>query len=285
MNTEYIDFSERIGITNDFMFFSVFSDEKICGRFLKELLPDLGITSVKVRGQRTIKTGPETKAVRLDVQAKDANGNLYDIEMQLSSKFLPKRARYYLAITDTATLMAGTDYSDLPHSIVIILSPFDQFQLGQKLYLFEQACVNVDEEETAINFNDEVKQKVSTKKIFPLNDGTKVIYLNADGYKGEVSKDVQALLDLMKGEVDEGNNWITEINRKIDFFNKDKDWRADYMEYAMTLRHEFNAGKEQATLKAIKKLVAKSHCSKQEAVKTLVDPDEQQHYLDLLNAK
>lgn len=71
---------EPIGITDDFMFFAVMSDEQICTRLLQELLPELKIKKVTTKAQSQIKGGREDKAIRLDIQAFDEQGRIYDIE-------------------------------------------------------------------------------------------------------------------------------------------------------------------------------------------------------------
>ena len=48
---------ELIGITDDFMFFAVMSDEQICTRLLQELLPELKIKKVTTKAQSQIKGG------------------------------------------------------------------------------------------------------------------------------------------------------------------------------------------------------------------------------------
>ena len=76
-----IDF-DSIGITNDFMFGSVMSEPENCKEFLQRILgveiAELAITE----SQKSMKQGFYSKGIRLDVYAKDIDGNAYDIEMQ-----------------------------------------------------------------------------------------------------------------------------------------------------------------------------------------------------------
>lgn len=51
---------------------------------MQELLPELNIKRVTTRAQSQIKGGREDKGIRLDIQAFDEQGRVYDIEMQLS---------------------------------------------------------------------------------------------------------------------------------------------------------------------------------------------------------
>ncbi len=61
----------------------------------------------------------------------DKNGEIirvYDIEPNnITSIDLPKRSRYYQAITDVKLLSAGVDYDKLPELIAIWILPYDPF--------------------------------------------------------------------------------------------------------------------------------------------------------------
>ena len=76
------DFS-KIGIFNDVMFCSVFRNPEDCKELLQRIT-GLQIAELYiVQEQKSIKTGYLGKGVRLDVYAKDVDGNSYDIEMQV----------------------------------------------------------------------------------------------------------------------------------------------------------------------------------------------------------
>ena len=79
--TETINFDE-IGITNDFMFGTVFRDKEKCKELLQRIL--------KIRlaePQKVMKTTLIGKGIRIDIYAKDSEGNVYDIEMQTTEVF------------------------------------------------------------------------------------------------------------------------------------------------------------------------------------------------------
>ena len=94
---EIIEQFERLTITNDFVFSRVMEDEEVCQSVLQAFLADdIKIASVAV--QRFIDNSIEAKAVRLDVLAKDANGNNYNIEMQVVKATLIKARRAFNSV-------------------------------------------------------------------------------------------------------------------------------------------------------------------------------------------
>ncbi|GHV97746.1 hypothetical protein lacNasYZ03_18980 [Lactobacillus nasalidis] len=179
------------------------TDEGICTRVLQELLPQLKIKKLTTKAQSQIKGGREDKAIRLAIQAFDEQGQIYDIEMQLSRDFQPKRTHYYKALVDMTTLLAGTDYDDLPPMFVIIFSPFDQFGDKERVSDYIVYC---------------------PKTHRALDDGTHVIYVNSKGVKGEVSQAMQKFLNLMNGQVDRKDALINDIAEKMDYYNHDQEW-------------------------------------------------------------
>ena len=79
--TETINFDE-IGITNDFMFGTVFRDKEKCKELLQRILQIKLIEIEVVEPQKSMKTTFIGKGIRIDIYAKDSDGNVYDIEMQ-----------------------------------------------------------------------------------------------------------------------------------------------------------------------------------------------------------
>lgn len=268
---------EPIGITDDFMFFAVMSDEQICTRLLQELLPELKIKKVTTKAQSQIKGGREDKAIRLDIQAFDERGRIYDIEMQLSRDFQPKRSRYYKALVDMTTLLAGTDYDDLPPMFVIIFSPFDQFGDKERVSDYIVYC---------------------PKTHRALGDGTHVIYVNSKGVNGKVSPTMQKFLDLMNGQVDRNNALINDIAKKMDYYNHNQEWRANRLEYETTLRHEHKLGVDEGrkqgidegiyetTVKNALSVMVKFNVSAEQALDALgVPKSDQPKYLQMMKEK
>jgi|GEM_PF-653525 len=89
-----IDF-EKIGITNDRMFGTVFRNEKECKELLQRIL-GIRIVEITIVAQMSVEGSFYGKGIRLDIYAKDENRNVYDIEMQTTAdENLRLRSRYY----------------------------------------------------------------------------------------------------------------------------------------------------------------------------------------------
>lgn len=122
-----VNVSER-SITKDIVFGHVMSKPENCRRLLQRILPHLNITSVHVKSQEVIDEGAKEKGVRLDIMARDDQGRLYDIEMQVvRQEYIGKRIRYYQSQIDKNSLKRGKDYTELADSYIIFLCPYDPF--------------------------------------------------------------------------------------------------------------------------------------------------------------
>ena len=131
---------EHLTITNDFMFSRVMEDEELCQYILQVLLSD-SIKIVSVSLQHFIDTSIESKAVRLDVLAKDADGNNYNIEMQMvNNDSIPKRMRMYQSSIDLDYFDKGEEYKNAKNTIVIFICMQDPIDKGLPVYTFENLC-------------------------------------------------------------------------------------------------------------------------------------------------
>ena len=171
------------------------------------------------------------------------------------------------------TLLAGTDYDDLPPMFVIIFSPFDQFGDKERVSDYFVYC---------------------PKTHRALGDGTHVIYVNSKGVSGKVSPTMQKFLDLMNGQVDRENALINDIAEKMDYYNHNQEWRANRLEYETTLRHERklgvdegrNEGIYETTVKNALSVMVKFNVSAEEALDALgVPKSDQAKYLQMMKEK
>ncbi len=134
--------------------------------------------------QKAIKEDFDAKGVRLDVYVNDGKGTVYDIEMQaVTSKYLPRRTRYYQSMIDLQLVDKGQDNDTLNNSYIIFICLSDLFGKGRYMYTFENVC------------------KEDSEVI--LNDGAKKVFLNADGRNGAVSEELKAFLDYVAGKPSE----------------------------------------------------------------------------------
>ena len=149
-------------IDDDFM--SVFFDgqNEIMEFILKIILnKKLKVTQTKTQTEIN-KLGK--RSVRLDILATDADGNLYNIEMQRADKgAIPKRARFISAMLDSDLLEKGKDFSDLPETYVIFFTKNDVLKGNLPIYNIE---------------------RITTQNQQIFGDGTHIIYVNG-AYKSQ----------------------------------------------------------------------------------------------------
>lgn len=79
------------------------------------------------------------RAVRFDVFATDADGTEYDIEVQRADGGAdPHRARFNASLMDTMHVEKGTDWKNLPETIVIFITEKDVLRGGKPIYHVER---------------------------------------------------------------------------------------------------------------------------------------------------
>ena len=147
---------------DDFMS-KVFEDDKEATEYLLHTIlqrDDLEVTESK--GQVPIKN-LQGRSVRLDINAKDKTGKIYNIEVQRDDKGASeKRARHNMAMIDANVLMPREDSSNLPETFVIFITEHDIFKCGLPLYHIDRVI-----KENNMTFQDE----------------SHIIYVNGE-YKG-----------------------------------------------------------------------------------------------------
>jgi predicted transposase/invertase (TIGR01784 family) len=216
---------EDLSISNDFLFGKVMQDAELCKELLQRILPELDIDHVEYPElQKTIKEDFEAKGIRLDAYVNDGKGTVYDIEMQaVTSKYLPRRTRYYQSMIDLQLVDKGQDYDTLNDSYIIFICLSDLFGKGRYRYSFENIC------------------KEDTEVI--LNDGAKKIFLNADGKKGDISEELKAFLDYVAGRPSE-DAFVKKLESAVEKAKKNRKWRREYMTLLMRDRENQKIGKE-----------------------------------------
>ena len=192
---------------------------------MQRILPELDIDHVEYPElQKTIKEDFEAKGIRLDAYVNDGKGTAYDIEMQaVTSKYLPRRTRYYQSMIDLQLVDKGQDYDTLNDSYIIFICLSDLFGKGRYRYSFENIC----KEDTEVM----------------LNDGAKKIFLNADGKKGDISEELKAFLDYVAGRPSE-DAFVKKLESAVEKAKKNRKWRREYMTLLMRDRENQKIGKE-----------------------------------------
>ena len=226
----HIDF-DKIGITDDVMFCTVLSNSEDCREFLQRIL-GIKIEEIVVVGtQVSMKSNFHAKGVRLDVYVKDKKGNAYDIEMQTTKmRELPLRSRYYHSEMDSYQIAAGEKYGNLKHSIVIFVCNFDLFAKNRSVYTFESIC----REDTEIH----------------LQDKRKTIFININGSREGVPKELAYLLDYLKTKTPT-DGFTERLEQRVLEIRRDTEWRDDYMTLEMKMDEKYEQGLEEGLTKGI----------------------------------
>ena len=186
---------------------------------------------VVVGTQVSMKSNFHAKGVRLDVYAKDKKGNAYDIEMQTTKmRELPLRSRYYHSEMDSYQIAAGEKYGNLKHSIVIFVCNFDLFAKKRSVYTFESIC----REDTEIH----------------LQDKRKTIFININGSREGVPKELAHLLDYLKTKTPT-DGFTERLEQRVVEIRRDTEWRDGYMTLEMKMDEKYEQGLEEGLTKGI----------------------------------
>ena len=151
---------DGLTLMDDALFTMCFDGSAECASVMLSVLlcrDDLAVTEATT--QKWIE-GADKHSVKLDIYARDREGNIYDIEIQRASKGAgSRRARYYSAMIDSDALRKGTEYNELPESCVIFITERDALGEGKALYDIERTV------------------KGSGKSF---GDGTHILFISAD---------------------------------------------------------------------------------------------------------
>ena len=220
---ETINF-DKIGITDDVMFGSVFRNKDDCKEFLQRIM-DIEISELHiVEEQKSLKIRFMGKGVRIDVYVRDKQGNSYDIEMQISNTHeLELRSRYYHGEMDSYQIKQGQKYKNLKRSVVIFVCGFDMFQENRSIYTFETVC----------------RQNPS----IVLNDKRITYFVNIHGDRNDMDQNTVNLLDYFKtGEPTDP--YTRRLQQQVERIRSDDEWRENYMTFEMKLDQRFEDGKQ-----------------------------------------
>lgn len=141
----------------------VFDENIPATKLLIDVILNRDIEVITTKAQWDIQSStPEGHNIRLDIYAKEADGETFDCEIQRSSKDAnPRRARFYSSMMDTRMLKSAEPYDKLRDSYVIFITEEDYFDKGQPLYSYERRRDNGED----------------------LGDGSHIIYVNG-AYRG-----------------------------------------------------------------------------------------------------
>ncbi len=168
----------------------------------------IDLDSIVVRQQETKDPVIDAKSVRYDIYMVNDNTEMFDIEMQTTdNKNLPKRSRYYIAANDVDNIQKGTEYKDLPKTIVIFICTFDPFGLGYQKYVAKERLF-VDD-----NYKEDVTE------LGNYDPGYAKIYLNSGDYKYRNTEG--ELYDFLRyvNTQNPNNTFTDELQKQVDIVN------------------------------------------------------------------
>ena len=220
---------ENLGIGSDYIFGKVMLDKILCLELIRLILPYMEIIDISMpESQKSLRPDMDAHGVRFDVYVRDANGVVYDIEMEIRfSRHLPKRMRYYGSMIDMTLLDKGVKYKNLKPRVIIFICPFDLFGKGLHKYTFKNLCV----EDNSLEMGDE----------------TINIFLNAKGVVDDVSPKLKAFLDLVIGKHSD-DEYVRKVEAAVDEAKKSREWRKEYMTLMMRDEEMVEKGKREMAI-------------------------------------
>ena len=206
MNKKY----EELDFIDDFLFCKILTKNKYLCKELLELILEIKIVDIVFSAeQKPIELTAGAKGIRLDVYVEDDVKTVYDIEMQpITKKNLPKRSRYYQGMIDLNLIDRGADYKELKKSFVIFICLTDPFDKGLHIYTFENLCKQCPD--------------------LSLGDETAKVFINAAGTTNDVSGEMKAFLDYLKGK-GSTTDFTRQIEKEVNKARAHEEWRVEYM--------------------------------------------------------
>lgn len=214
---------EQATIANNFIFYKVMRYNPDVCKELLEILLEMEIEKIDIRGEETIETDFGSKGIRLDIYAKNEK-SVFNIELQsINTKELPERSRFYQGTIDVDCLKSGQKYKELKDSYIIFICLSDIFNGGLPCYSFENLC----REDNNICLRDR-----AYKYFF--------IAENCDKIFNEKQK---AFLKLVAGHK-ASDRFSEKIAKLTEEAKHNSQWKRQYMEWERQRVYDFENGKE-----------------------------------------
>ena len=116
---------------DDFMRCMFKNNMPLAQKVLRVLLNNSDLKLVKLETQVDMKRLLGARSVCLDALGEDAEGKLYNLEIQKDDKGAgPYRARYHSSVMDVENLSSGEDFEELPETYVIFITEKDIHEEG-----------------------------------------------------------------------------------------------------------------------------------------------------------
>ncbi|MEE1073187.1 MAG: Rpn family recombination-promoting nuclease/putative transposase [Cellulosilyticum sp.] len=232
---------QELNLADDFLFAKVMSDPIVCKKVLEKIL---GIQISKItmpENQKIIDLLLESKGIRLDVYVNDAEGTVYNVEMQQGENInLAKRTRYYQGNIDLDMIQKGEDYRKLNKSFIIFICTFDPFNKERHMYTFKNVCL----QDTSVILGDE------TEKIF----------LSTKGKVNDVDEEMLEFLAYIEHTTEQiakmaESDLVRVLHKKVTAIKTDQRMEVEYMTLLERDREKIEIGREEGAKKEREKNV------------------------------
>ena len=224
---------------------------------------DIIVTSVTTQ---SVMKNLQGRDICLDIDAKDADGRRFDIEIQRTNKGADrKRARYHSSILDAHLLQPGEEFCKLPETYVIFITENDVIGSGKPLYSIDRQIINTGE---------------------PFGDEAHILYVN--GENKDVSTELGKLMhDFFCTNPDEMH--YKELAKKARYFKEDEKGVSTMCKALEDMRNEVaervtERVEKETKLDDIKSVMKTLGLSVERAMETLEIPKAQWNtYIGLLD--
>ena len=207
-----------LNLLDRFLFSEAMEDKEFAENILSIIMTDEIELKYPPQTEKEMRNPSLKKTVKFDVWSEDIEDTIYGTESQgRNTGNLPKRSRYYQALTDCNLLDPGEiDYNKLKDTKIITIAPFDLFGEGRYMYTFRPMC------------------RENPKVI--LEDGTERIFLNTRGTDPEnITPELKALLEFVETPTEEvadrsGSEKIQAMYRRISSIKSSEEMGVRYMQ-------------------------------------------------------
>lgn len=280
---------QELSLIDDFLFTEAMF-HKETGELVTRLILDraLGIKPKRliIEPQKPI-NGIDTDrhGIRMDVSIietininKEDSGSIirvYDIEPNnIETINLPKRSRYYQALTDVKLLSTGADYDSLPELITIWILPYDPFGKNHMIYFVKNIVEGFDD--------------------LYYNDGIRKVFLYTDGRIGG-SRELKQLLTYIKNSNRDNaaDNQLKQLHSGIEWLKQSSKTGVRYMQMWEIVEYEKKQSRQEGIETGILKTIAilrEMNISDKDILKQLtknyeIDENTARNYIYSLNGQ
>ena len=166
-----------------------------------------------------------SRSIKLDVRAEDADGKLYNIEIQRSDRGAgAKRARFHSSALDGGMLDKSQDFSELADTYVIFFTEKDTFGAGIAMYHVERKIEELD------------------NRYF--GDGSHIIYING------AYRDISTLIGKLIHDFycdKAGDMYLPPLAEKVRYYKEDEEGNGSM---CRIVEEEVRRGEERGARKA-----------------------------------